>query len=128
MTNKDTVEEFFTRLSRGEQAAALAMLHEDCIWVVPSSIPGGGEKSKPAFADLLGGIVQMFDSGPRFETVSVTAEDDRVAIEMIGRGTLRSGRQYENRYQFLVRLEDRQITRVHEYVDTHYSMTVAFAP
>jgi ketosteroid isomerase-like protein len=128
VTNKDTVAEFFTHLNKGHQAAALAMLRDDCVWVVPSSIPGGGEKSKQAFADLLSGILQLFASGPRFEIVSVTAEDDRVAIEMIGRGALRSGRQYENRYQFLMRLEDRKIIRVHEYVDTHYSMTVAFAP
>jgi ketosteroid isomerase-like protein len=81
-----------------------------------------------AYGDLLGGIVQLFASGPRFETVSITAEDDRVAIEMIGRGALRSGRPYENHYHFLMRVEDQRIIRVHEYVDTHYSMTVAFAP
>ena len=48
----------------------------------------------------------------------ITAEDDRVAVEVETKGTLPDGRVYTNVYHYLMKFRDGKIIRVKEYLDT----------
>jgi ketosteroid isomerase-like protein len=70
-------------------------------------------------ADFFAGGGSIFtEGGPVIEITGVTAEGERVAIEGAGRGPLRNGRQYDNRYHFLVEVRDGRVRSVREYMDS----------
>jgi ketosteroid isomerase-like protein len=49
---------------------------------------------------------------------TLTAEENRVAVEVESRVTLKNGVFYNNKYHFLFRLEDGKIREVREHNDT----------
>ncbi len=56
------------------------------------------------------------------------AEGDRVAMEVESSGDLRNGRQYRQRYHFLITFRDAKIAAVREYLDTHHAYDVWLRP
>jgi ketosteroid isomerase-like protein len=61
---------------------------------------------------------RLFAGPGRFEIHSVTADDDRVAIEANGFQALRDGTSYDNVYLWLFRFQDGKISSVRTYLDT----------
>jgi ketosteroid isomerase-like protein len=124
--NKRVVARFFELLNAGAYDAAVSLFTNDFIWSIPESIPGGGEKSAAEFRELLTGIISLFDGQPQYTVVSMTAESDRVSVELLGVGDLKNGNHFRNRYHMLFFLSETFIRRVNEYVDTHYSIKSIF--
>lgn len=62
-------------------------------------------------------LAGLFDGPYRFTIDTLTAEDDRVAVEARAEGRLRSGGIFANRYVFLLRLRDGRIAHVAEHFD-----------
>jgi ketosteroid isomerase-like protein len=124
--NKRAVARFFELLNAGTYDEAVSLFTNDFIWSIPESIPGGGEKSAAEFRELLTGIISLFDGQPQYTVVSMTAESDRVSVELLGEGDLKNGSHYRNRYHMLFLLSGTSIRRVNEYVDTHYSIKSIF--
>jgi uncharacterized protein len=72
---------------------------------------------------FVGAVPQMTKDGIRFEVLSLTAEDDRVACESEGQSTLSTGVEYNNHYIHLLRFRDGKICEVREYMDTQLAET-----
>ncbi len=124
--NKQLVTRFIGLLNAGAHDEAVALLTDDFIWSIPESIPGGGEKSAAEFREMLTSVMALYESQPQYTIVSMTAESDRVSVELVGVGDLRNGNRFHNRYHMLFFLSGASIRRVNEYVDTHYSIKNIF--
>lgn len=124
--NKRVVTRFIELLNAGAHDEAVSLFTDDFIWSIPESIPGGGEKSAAEFRQMLSGVMRLYDSQPQYTVVSMTAESDRVSVEMLGVGELRNGSDFRNHYHMLFFLSGSSIRRVNEYVDTHYSIKRIF--
>jgi len=120
--NKLLVVAYFEALTNGNSDAALKLLAEDLEWFVPGTNALAGTFTK---ADLEGFVAQAaFDGTIDFEIRNLTGEADRVAAEVIGRGRLVDGRNYENYYHFLFHIRDGRFVRVAEYLDSFYAVNI----
>jgi uncharacterized protein len=124
--NKRVVTRFIELLNAGAHDEAVSLFTDDFIWSIPESIPGGGEKSAAEFRQMLSGVMRLYESQPQYTVVSMTAECDRVSVEMLGVGELKNGSDFRNHYHMLFFLSGSSIRRVNEYVDTHYSIKRIF--
>jgi ketosteroid isomerase-like protein len=98
-------------------------LTDDSTWtlIMQGSEPLRGR----GIADFFAGGDAVFEGGaPTVTLTGSTAEGDRVAIEGVGKGRLRNGREYDNRYHFLVEVRDGRVAAVREYMDSQHVATV----
>jgi ketosteroid isomerase-like protein len=63
-------------------------------------------------------VLEAFPAGIKFTVKTMTAEADRVAIEVEGAAVHVSGKRFDNKYHFLMQLRDGKIVRLTEYMDT----------
>ena len=94
-------------------------LTEESTWTL---IAKGTEPMRGrGIADFFAGGGSIFEAGaPTIEVTGVTAEGERVAIEGAGRGRLLNGRDYDNRYHFLMIVRDGRVLSVREYMDSEH--------
>jgi len=116
--NKQFVRDFFAALSRGDARAMHDAYAEDGYCQTMGSTLISGKYNRTQVAQIGGQILGAFPNGIRFEIHHLTAEDDRVAVEAESFGEHISGRQYNNKYHFFVRLRDGKIVEFKEYMDT----------
>ena len=117
--NKQIALEFFDALNRGDGEHILKAYAPDGICWTAGSMPFSGTHTVaelgPIMADILGG----FPDGLRFTIHGVTAEGDRVALEVESLGHHKSGKTYNNHYHFLMIFNDEgKIQEFKEYMDT----------
>jgi ketosteroid isomerase-like protein len=62
-------------------------------------------------------LASIFNGGLAYTIDSLTAEADRVAVEVQSRGTLMNGEDYHGRYVFVLRVRDGRIASVAEHND-----------
>jgi uncharacterized protein len=86
-------------------------------WYVPS-IPGGGRNV--AIEIMLRNWASFFPTFHSFslKPIGITAEDNRVAVEIEGRGETTKGLRYDNFFHNLFVFEDDLIIQVKEHSDT----------
>ncbi len=63
------------------------------------------------------GVLDRFVAPPDMRIIAVTAEDDRVAVEVEGRGRMRSGIDFANTYHMLFRVQDGKIASCRNHQD-----------
>lgn len=80
-----------------------------------------GRGDYPAHQFLEYSSTNQFLPGGKNEIVGVTAEHDRVAIEVRSFMQTTDGRDYSNQYHFVVEFRDGIVVRVKEYLDTAYA-------
>ena len=121
--SKEIVRAYFEAL-RTADAHLADLLAEDVSWRVPAgSDYAGTHEGKAAVLSFLGGGVGYYaeDKPMVVEIQSMIAEGPKVACEFTLEATTASGEQYKNFYHFAFEIEDGQIRRVREYLDTHYA-------
>jgi hypothetical protein len=125
-TNKRLVEDFFSKVSNGDLEGAFTLIHEDLAWwsAGGENLAFSGVLTKPAFIQSMRGMGEIFAQGLTLSPTSMTAEDDRVAVELSGQAVLKDGRAYENLYHILITFRDGQIIAAREYHDTLYAKIV----
>jgi ketosteroid isomerase-like protein len=116
--NKRIVHHFFECLSRGDTKAVLDLYAEDATLWTAGSLAFSGRRSKQEVAPLMEGILGAFPHGLRFTIRGMTAEGDRVAVEVESLGRHANGRLYNNLYHFLVVVREGKVHEVKEYLDT----------
>jgi ketosteroid isomerase-like protein len=119
--NRALALEFLGRAADNSIDAALNMLHPDATWWVagdPARLRVAGLKNRARIERLLHGLGKALPGGMRMTVTGVTAENDRVAIELDGIGVWHNGRTYHNHYHFLFVIRDSRIFTVREYMDT----------
>jgi ketosteroid isomerase-like protein len=95
-----------------------ALIAIDGIWEIPGDVeqfPLAGVMKKET---LLGQLPAVFPSGIRMTPTGMTAEGDRVAVEVRSEGVMADGFLYGNRYHFLFVLRNDKVVVAREYCDT----------
>ncbi|MFO0679704.1 MAG: nuclear transport factor 2 family protein [Polyangiaceae bacterium] len=118
--NKTVARTFFQRITAGDIPGAFALVSDDVSWWVAGSLPFSGEKTKAEYMVVVGRIQSGFPSGFALTPGDMTAEGDRVAVEVTSSGTHVNGKTYANKYHFLMVVKDGAIVRVKEYMDTQH--------
>jgi ketosteroid isomerase-like protein len=102
-------------------AEAMAMLHPEASWWVlgdPARMRVSGRRDRAGIERLLNAAARSIPGGMRIMVHGVTAEGERVAVEVESEGVWRDGRRYHNQYHFLLTMRDGLIFAVREYMDT----------
>jgi len=123
--NKRVCRQFFEFISAREYDRAMQLLHENIEWWVNGDLPVSGTyHGREAVTGLFGLLRDNVPAGLKINFTAITAEEDRVAIEMNSEGDFSNGREYRNIYHMLFWVRDGSIVKAHEYFDTKY--TAAF--
>lgn len=117
--NKELVHEFWKYFAI-DTGRALSMVSEDAVWKLGQA--NGGDFDKPTISKVLDAVISQFASPAVFTMGSMTAEDNRVCVEIQGAAELTNGKRYDNKYCMVFTIHDGKITRVHEYTDTFYAL------
>lgn len=117
--NKDTIRNFFGMITDQGLDAALCLLSDDCTWWTPNN-----SWSKAKMSDLSRDLSADLDEPLVMEVGTITAEGDRVAVEVRSRARRKNGVPYANQYHFLFCLANGRITSVREHCDTAHAAAV----
>jgi uncharacterized protein len=105
----ELAREFFAHLSRGDLPDEL-FTDDVAVWTNSS-----GASTKARYQGGVKLLQTLFPEGLAYSVDSLTAEDDRVAAEVRGRGKLESGEEYLNTYVFVFRIRDGRIAAIAEH-------------
>jgi len=125
--NKKVALRFFESLSTGNLDVALELISDRVTWWLagkPEQFALAGSKDKTQFAEMLGLIEKGMPDGIRLTITGVTAEGDRVAVEMNADGVSALGKEYHNEYHDLLEVRDGKIEAGREYLDTAHAQEV----
>ncbi len=121
--NKKLVEDFFRILSSGSQDYLSFYTEESIIWTAGENAIGGS-RSKSEIIGFAKSILDSFPDGISFNVVNLIAENDYVAAEVEGTAMHVSGKPYNNKYHFLLKIKDNKILELKEYMDTQLAAKV----
>jgi ketosteroid isomerase-like protein len=124
MTNRETIERYVQALQRGDDRVITDSFAEHATWSLAGRLPLSGvwQGRDAILNEFLGQVGTLFEPGSvTLEVTSLTADDDRVALEWTSRARTTSGEPYENRCAAVFTLADGRITTVREYMDTDYA-------
>jgi ketosteroid isomerase-like protein len=126
--NKETIRRYFQAVGSGDFDTVVATFADDVVWWVPPSSPMAGTyEGKEAVLGMFARGTGLYAPEPMtIEIEGLTAEDDRVAAEVVISATTAKGAPYRNHYHFLFELGGGQIRSVKEYVDTLYAQRTLF--
>lgn len=106
--------EYLIRVSSGEIDSALELVDENAkVW-----FPDKGNMNREELRDILKYAKSCFVDRISLVPYGITAEDERVAVEVKGDAALKSGAVYDNRYHFLFIVKNGLIVDLREYLDT----------
>lgn len=125
--NKELVQRFWRAFSESRFDEALDCLAPDATWTVAGNTHISGTYSKSEFAALVAGISEETEKGIAVTPSSLTAEDNRVAMEAVSFGPLKNGRVYQNTYHVMHEVRGDKLSAVREYMDTEH-VTAIFGP
>jgi ketosteroid isomerase-like protein len=131
--NKAVVRRYFAAIEAADYAAIEALLADEVRFWLPPSVPDGATLQNRAdvMRNIRESIAGLYDTrvGLHPEIQNLTAEDDRVAAELVIRGRSKaSGADYENHYHFLFVIRGGRIAEFHEHLDTLYAFRALFEP
>ena len=121
--NKKTAIKFFEALSSGSQAYLDFYNDESIIWTAGENAIGG-TRTKKEIVDFAQGILSAFPNGIKFNITGITAENERVAVEVSGEAVHASGKPYNNKYHFLLTIKNGKILELKEYMDTQMAAKI----
>lgn len=119
--NKRLVLKFLELVFANTVDEAITFLDDDATWWVvgdPDRLPVAGQKDRAKTERLLRGLYKVLPEGMRFHVIGVTAEGERVAVEVQAEGNWRHIKRYFNCYHFLFQVRNGKIIAVREYLDT----------
>ncbi|MPS67352.1 MAG: DUF4440 domain-containing protein [Novosphingobium sp.] len=110
--NKAIARRYMRAVEEGDLETIEALQHPDCHWW----ILGHGDMTRTDFiASVKGGLLSA--ERRTANVVGITAEGDRVAVEVSGEMVF-PDRVYRNKYHNLLIIRDGQIVSGKEYMDT----------
>tara|TARA_B100000795_G_scaffold168576_1_gene126988 strand:- start:283 stop:681 length:399 start_codon:yes stop_codon:yes gene_type:complete len=121
--NKQIARDFFEALSAGSEKYLDFYTDDSIVWTAgDNSI--GGTRTKKEIINFAQNILAAFPSGIKFNITGMTAEDEKVAVEISGEAIHASGQTYNNQYHFLLRIKDGKILELKEYMDTQLAAKI----
>jgi hypothetical protein len=116
--NKQIVLEFWEAAMTGDAPKIASLLADDVKVLTIGDMPVCGLMSKDQFLRTMAKVGGSFEGGGLMRIGDITAEDDRVAIEIESFFTTKTGRPFNNQYHLLFYLRDDRIVGIKEYCDT----------
>jgi ketosteroid isomerase-like protein len=128
--NKLLLQEVFAETAKGNGRPFVAALADDVTWTIIGSTPWSKTyRGKAAvLAELLGPLNAQLANRNTITAHRFIAEGDQVAVEGQGHNSTRSGKQYNNRYCWVFRLEQGKVVDLVEYTDTSLIESALQAP
>jgi uncharacterized protein len=119
-TNKELVTKTWDAFAKGDIKSAFANMSDEISWLIPGNLSdlSGLRKGKGEILNFARNAAKIFPNGLQSEIRRVYGDGDTVIVEMINRGKVFNGKDYENEYCFVFEIEAGKIRRVREYVDT----------
>jgi uncharacterized protein len=117
--NKRVARELLAASAIHDGAKFEALMHPDATyWVIGQKhlFPVSGEKTRAEICAYM--ATPSIFTEVSSKIITMTAEDDRVAVESEFAGTLPDGRVYRNVYHYLMWFRDGKVIRLKEYLDT----------
>ena len=121
--NKVVAIKFFEALSSGSQTYLDFYNDESIIWTAGENAIGG-TRTKKEIVDFAQSILSAFPGGIKFNITGITAENERVAVEVSGEAIHASGEPYNNQYHFLLTIKNGKILELKEYMDTQLAAKI----
>ena len=121
--NKEIAIKFFEALSSGS-STYLDFYNDDSIIWTAGDNDIGGTRTKKEIVDFAEGILAAFPTGIIFNITGITAENERVAVEVSGEAVHASGKPYNNKYHFLLTIKNGKILELKEYMDTQMAAKI----
>ena len=121
--NKEIAIKFFEALSSGSETYLDFYNDDSIIWTAGDNAIGG-TRTKKEIIDFAQGFLAAFPSGISFNITGITAENERVALEVSGESIHASGEAYNNKYHFLLRIKNGKIIELKEYMDTQLAAKI----
>jgi len=121
--NKEIAIKFFEALSSGSEAYLDFYNDDSIIWTAGNNAIGG-TRTKKEIIDFAQGILAAFPTGITFNITGMTAENERVAVEVNGEAIHASGEAYNNKYHFLLAIKNGKIIELKEYMDTQLAAKI----
>ena len=121
--NKQIAIKFFEALSSGAETYLDFYNDDSIIWTAGTNAISGS-RTKKEIIDFAQGILAAFPNGIIFNIMSITAENERVAVEVQGEAIHASGEPYNNQYHFLLRIKNGKIVELKEYMDTQLAVKI----
>jgi ketosteroid isomerase-like protein len=124
--NKQVAVRFIKATGAHDAATAGALMTDDVVYWVqgkPHLFPYAGTKGKREMCAYFA-TPSIFKDGLDQRIGAVTAEEDRVAVEVEVEGVAPNGKLYNNTFHYLFRFRDGKICQVKEYLDTYHAAEV----
>jgi hypothetical protein len=115
--NKRVALSFFEDLSTGRIEEALKLIPEHITWWLagsPEQYALAGSRNKTEFAGMRRLIETGMPNGIWLTITGITAEGDRVAVQMNADGISSTGKEYHNQYHDLLEIRDGKMEVGHE--------------
>ncbi|MBI2994154.1 MAG: nuclear transport factor 2 family protein [Gammaproteobacteria bacterium] len=116
--NEEVVRTFFRKLSASDLEGVRAVLNKGAYWeVMVTGIPGTGiHRGRDTIVDkFLAPIRGMFRPGdPKIKIVNIFSRGPMVAIETRVRGRFRDGKEYRNKYSWIIEVRRNRIDAIRE--------------
>jgi ketosteroid isomerase-like protein len=119
--NIRVAKDFLFATGHGDLEGTFATVTDDVVLHTMGSSAVSASRDHAALAELVKAFGEFMSTPVEFEILTVTAQDDRVAVEACSSATMVDGRPYENIYHFLFWFRDGRIASAHEYMDTKYA-------
>jgi ketosteroid isomerase-like protein len=118
--NKRIVFSFFENANKGNIDASLELLSDGLIWtgVGTSRFSGTYNGKEKVLQDLIGPLFSSLKQGIYSTVENMIAEGNRVVVQATGKAETLDGKEYNNTYCFVFKIEEGKICEVVEYCDT----------
>ena len=122
--NKTLCVRFLDALGVGDTEVLGEVMHQDFQAIAKGQAGISGSRGR----DLVMETCRSFfptvtQAGLNPKIISMTAEDDRVAVEWEAHCTLVNGTAYNQHYTFVFYIHEHKILKIHEYFDTKLTDT-----
>jgi uncharacterized protein len=128
--NKRLVEQIYSELSRGNSQPFIESLADDVCWTVTGTTKWSKtyRGKQTVLTELLTPLRAQFANQYTAVADRFVAEGDLVVVEVRGRVITKTGHLYNNRYCYVIRLEDNTLIELTEYMDTELVAAVLGDP
>ena len=118
--NKHVVREWVRRWNAGDADAVAALYHEDGFsWRISGISPVSQKYSRDEIVEIIRAtFARPMQQPHNIEMRYLTAEEDRVSLEFIGRAVFADGTEFVNYYHTLFFIRDGKIAKGRAYLDT----------
>lgn len=122
---RDVAVGFFEDVSAGRVEQAWERLAEDVDYEIIAPAPFSGKIDRDGLGKIFAEHVMKVLVEPlRLEVKGVTAEGERVAVEVESHSINSKGKVYNNRYHFLFVVRDGKIVEGREYLDSAHFLDI----